>query len=125
MTFELTHSKVINTEIPDYKVLEDKLKEFSDSVNYDSLLFWSNWFYTSRVFFTAYETTNTNIRVSVSFKSEHARKHPEKYGADFREECISKVAELANDCLGKDRSNFLLMVKEDHDDIEERFYVRK
>ena len=122
MEFKLTRTKEIEKEKPDYELLEDQLKDYADSVNYT----WRGWCYTNRVFFCTTEGAfSGGVRVWVSFKSEHKRKNPQKYGEDFRKECIHTIVDFANETLNEDRKSFLITVKEDFDSIEERFYERQ
>lgn len=121
MTFKLTHVKELTDEKSDYELLDDYLLDYAKSVNYE---YWG-WLYTSRVYFVVTETYNRNIRVSVSFKSEHMSKNPEKYGADFRKLCIHTIIDAADEFLDENRTHFMIIVREDFDAIEERFYARQ
>ena len=122
MEFKLTRTKELTEQKEDYELLEDQLKDYADSINYT----WKGLCYTNRVFFCATEGAfSGGVRVWVSFKSEHMRKDPQKYGNDFRKECIHTIVDFANETLNENRNSFLITVKEDFESIEERLYERK
>ena len=137
MAFKLTRKKEVVKERQDYEDLEDMLKDYAEAVNHS----WRGLVYKQAVFF--HVTANTfhdRVRVSVGFKSRHLKeneprfrkwlkykvlKRPDKYGQDFRKLCIHTVVDFANEALDERRKNFLLVVREDFEEIEERFYERQ
>ena len=137
MKFKLTRAKELVKEPQDYELLEDMLKDYADAVNHS----YKGWVYEQRVFFhVSADYYHDRVRVAVGFKSRHLKENeprfrkwlkykvlnrPDKYGNDFRKECIHVIIDFADEALDENRNSFLLTVREDFEAVEERLYERK
>ena len=125
MTFELT-KKVLMPIKPDYRILEDELKEYAETVKFRS--FFKDTLRT--VSYSTHCSFNDQVSISIIFPNEPRRKYPAAYGSKFREECIEFAISKAAEILNEHRMNLSVTIKEENsywktNTIEERTYVRK
>ena len=123
MKFKLTDRKVIPLKLrPDWKQLEDELLDYADSINTT----WRGLRYNQRVFYHVSEPIMNpeSVRVCASFRSDHVRQDPQKWGDNFRRDCVTEVVLKANDLLQENRTKLLVIVREDYEEIEQQLYER-
>ena len=102
--------------------LDEALRDKAQSINKR----FCGFDFQRRVRMHAFSSTFTDdVVVSISFRKEDRKKHPDKYGDEFRNSMRAFAWEQANEILSNDRKDLRVMIREDDDLMETIDYERK
>ena len=120
--FVITNRTNITPTNHDLKKLQRELDEYARKINF---IHWG-FTYNQRIFYFVSDMMIDNkVSMHIKFRSEDMKKHPDKYGEEFRSKCISFAWQKANEILNEDKTAITVTIYEDADKTEEINYVRK
>ncbi len=128
MTFILTDREKLTPINEDLTYLSDALYEVSTEINFS----WFEMVFDSRVSYSVSPDfsnldvhVNESAEISINFRKEDLKKHPTKYGLNFRNDCLKTALRFANEMLSENRKFLTITIREDSKAMEKCTYERR